>query len=64
MAAPIGPKGPTNQPNPSHQHTDQPLQVVMEAEGKEGARREVWLARKQLKGQDSLLRGFVAKLRE
>jgi hypothetical protein len=36
----------------------------MEAEGKEGARREVWLARKQLKGQDSLLRGFVAKLRE
>jgi hypothetical protein len=36
----------------------------MEPESKEGPPREVWLARKQLKGQDSLLRGFVAKLRE
>ena len=36
----------------------------MEAEGAAKGHREVWLARKQLKGQDSLLRGFVAKLRE
>lgn len=37
------------------------LQVVMEAGGEQ---QEVWLSRKQLKGQDELLRGFVRKLRE
>ncbi|EFN55234.1 hypothetical protein CHLNCDRAFT_52630 [Chlorella variabilis] len=37
------------------------FKVVMEAGGEQ---QEVWLSRKQLKGQDELLRGFVRKLRE
>ena len=41
------------------------MQVVMELDGKQDPQQqEVWLARKQLKGQDAPLRAFVAKLRE
>lgn len=38
------------------------VQVVMELPN--GERREAWLSRKQLKGQEPLLRGFVRQLRE
>jgi hypothetical protein len=33
-------------------------------EGGEGQQEEVWLSRKQLKGREKLLTGFVRRLRE